>query len=206
MKTIAEKATEAEVESVVYPETSPDEVEIAGKTIPIKPLVRRWQKIFDASALPLFEAELSGPESIIKAVSDGSALYSSLSSMLINSALLADGRLDRAAAIIIASTVSGAEKDPEAEIKKQIEWLSDNARTEDLYRLIDAQIVKERLLMRVGERSPVRFARLLNLAGIQMTEDSLKQFLSNLQSKLQEISNGVGDLTTRKPSISSSAG
>src|SRR5690242_18949881 len=140
MTKFADPASEVKVDAVVSLETAPSEVEIAGKIVPIKPLVRRWKKIFDAEALPLFEAELSGPENIIKAVSDGSALYSSLSSMLINSTILAYGRLDRTASIRMASSVAGAEKDPEAEIKKQIEWLSDNARTEDLYRLVDAQI------------------------------------------------------------------
>jgi hypothetical protein len=199
-----EQATEQEIESVVHPESSEKVVEIGGRKITVRPLKRGWQKLFDASALPLFTSEIDGPEAVIKAFNDGSWGYTSLNGLMIQSALVGDKELDRVAAIVLAASVEGAEKHVEQQIAKEIEWMQTNTRTEDLWRLVDAQMDKERALMRVGERFPVRFAKLLNLAGIEMTPSTLNQLLTNLQSKLQVLSTGDGTSTTAKPSGSSS--
>lgn len=198
-------ATDVEVSQVVNPETATQILKVGGRDVQIVPLVRRWQKVFDAAALPLFEAELSGAESIIKAIGDGSVIYSSIAGTLIESTVKADALLDRAAAVILASRKEGAEKDVEVSIKEQIEFLQAHARTEEMLALVEAQVAKEKLLFRVGERFPVRFSRLLNLAGIDMTADSLKQFLNSLLSKLPATLTGDGSLTMDKSSGSSSA-
>jgi hypothetical protein len=160
----------------------------------------------------MYSAELAGPEAIIKSIKDGAFLYENLTNLMAQAHINADAKLDRVAAITMASqrtdvTPEVLRKNPEKFIDEEIEWLQDRARTEELLALTDAQMKKEGALLRVGERCPMKFSWLLNLMGMtEMTPDSLKQLLTSLLSKSLAMSIGDGNSTTVKPNGSSSAG
>lgn len=202
---VKEQTETKAVEAVIYPETDTDWQVVSGRRIAVRPLKRRWQILFHAAALPFYRAETAGPENIIKAVKDGSWAFTSFSGLLMDAFVDSDKYLDRAAAIIIAANTRSIKNEQEAlaAIEEEFAWIQENARTDELRKLVDAQIQKEGTLKTVGERSPVSFARLLSLTGVEITADSLKQILTNLLQKLQEIQSGAGDLTTVKPSGSS---
>lgn len=190
---VTEKTEEVKVLEAVKPETAPpDMVIVGGKEVNVVPLKRRWQHIFSQAALPLFKSELSTTEIIQKAISDGTVDFVNISSYLIDGEIEGDNALDRAAAVILASKIWGAEKDVEAAVKGQIEWLADNARTEEMRELVERQADKERLIQSVGERLPARFARSLHLAGkTDATPDMVKQLLSSYFAKLPgQVGNG----------------
>lgn len=189
----AREATAEEIDKVIHPEGAVTIVHVGGKGVSVTLLTRRWQKMFDAAALPMFQSEMGGPEAVLKSVADGSWPYTNLTAEILKAVVDADRHLDRAAAIVLASRVPGAKDDPEAEVLRQQEWLQENARTEEMLALVDAQVEKEKLLARVGERSPARFVRLLHLAGLtEITNESVKQLLTSLQQKLQAIPTGAG--------------
>lgn len=181
----AEKSEELRVLEAVKPETAPpDMVLVGGKEVNVVPLKRRWQHLFSQAALPLLRAELSTTEIIQKAISDGTVDFVNISSHLIDGEIEGDNALDRAAAVILASKIPGAEKDVESAVKEQVEWLANNARTEEMRELIERQLDKERLIQSVGERLPARFARSLHLAGkTDATPDMVKQLLNNYFAK-----------------------
>lgn len=188
-----EVPSKEQVNSVLKPESAaPKSAVVGGKTISIEPLKRRWQSMFFASAWPMVEAQLAAPESIVKSFIDETFLCTNSTSALVKSELDADKHLDRAAAVILASKIVGAEKNAEGTVSEQVEWLRDNSTTEELRALVDAQVEIERLADRVGNLLPQKFEQLLSLAGLKgMKANSLKQLLSSLQSKLQE-SSGTG--------------
>lgn len=193
-----EKATAAEVKQIVNPETAePKIVRVAGQDVRIAPLPYRWQVLFWKHALPIYEAEIDAAERIGKelmvAVETRTAPTMSFARELIAAEIDSVSLLDSAGAVILASKIEGAAKDPEAHISTCRDTLRDASNIDELRALVDAQADKERLVQRVGERSPVRFAWLLNLAGAEkITPDSLKQLLNNLLSKLQEKPAGAG--------------
>jgi hypothetical protein len=181
-----EDVSVAEVKAAVEPESSAvQSVSVQGKSVTIIPLKRAWGSLFLQAALPMFTAELSAPETILKSLADGSFSYTPTAKLLVDSEMESDKYLDRAAAVVLASKEIGAEKDPEKFIKEQESWVKDNCYTDELRVLVRAQGEKERLAARVGERLPARFASLLSLAGVPITEDSLKQLLTNFLQKLQ---------------------
>lgn len=186
MATPAVEVTPQQIEEAIHPETAvPTRVTVGSVEVEVRPLVRRWQSLFAAAALPLLREELAATENIQKAIADGVIDYTSMSSLLIDSELKSDEHLDRAAAVVLASQIPGAEKTPDTVIQERIEWLKDNAHTEELRALVEAQAAKERLVEQVGERLPARFARLLHLAGrTDVTVDSLKQLLTSSWSRL----------------------
>lgn len=200
------QATEAEVKAVVSGEGPGKTVLVGDKTVAVRPLKRGWQSLFLAAALPMFQADIRPAEAILKSLGDGSFFYSNSSEQMIQAEIDADSYLDRAAAVVLASNIIGAENNPEEEIARQITWLRLNTRTEELRNLVEEQQKQERLVQRVGERSPVRFARLLNLAGeTSVTADSLKQHLTSLLQNWQALA-GSGSLARPESTGSSSDG
>ena len=191
--TEAPALTPAEVQSVLNPETNPTPTEfvIADRTIRIQPMKRRWQSIFFASAWPLVQAQLAVPEGILKSILDKTFMYESTVERVVKGEVEVDQHLDRAAAVIIASQQIGAEKDVQAAIASSVSFLLDNATTEQLKKLVDAQIAQERLAERVGEALPARFVALLNLAGVKgTTTDTVGQHLISSLAKLRD---SIGD-------------
>ena len=183
-----EEITGAQIDAAIYPEKDTESVTVGGKVISVRPLMRRWQSLFYQCALPMFEAEIRPAEAILKAIADGSFAFQNSAKEIIAAELESDAQLDRAAAVIVASQIAGAEKDAEKFINEQMEWLRDHARTEELRAIVEAQAKKERLVEHVGERLPVRFARLFNLAGeTGITADSLKQLLNSFAAKLRDV-------------------
>lgn len=180
-----ENQDSAAVQAAIRPETAEQKsVTVGGKVVTIMPLKRRWQHLFGQAALPMFRAELSATEVIQKAIGDGTIDFINLSAEIINGELESDKVLDRAAAVILASKIPGAEKTVEATVEEQAEWLRDNATSQEMRALVEAQADQERLIQTVGERLPARFARSQNLAGnLSVTEDSVKQLLTNYFAK-----------------------
>lgn len=208
MPTFPEKPKEEtlpkeEVSSIVEPESRASEsVRIQDKHVTILPLKRGWSSLFIQSALPMFTAELSAPETILKSLTDGSFAYTGFADLIVKGEIEADKYLDRATAVVLASKVPGSEKDPEKFIREQEEWLRANAYTDEMRELVKRQGEKERLAARVGERLPARFADLLNLVGVQITETTLRQLLTSLSQKLGELA-GNGSSAWLKPTGSS---
>lgn len=187
-------ATDAEVQEVVRPETAePRTVQVGDRAVSIQPMAYRWQALFWRYALPVYEAELGSAERIIKAVAGGETAFLNIGFEITVGEVEAVDRLPRAAAVILASKVEGAAKDPEAAMAREIEWLQDHSTITELRALVDAQQEKERMVRLVGERSPARFVWLLNLAGMtEVTPDSLTQLLTSLLQKLQATPPGAG--------------
>jgi hypothetical protein len=178
----AEPATVEMVEAAVYPELdpAPTEVTVGGVKVAIVPLKRRWQRIFSNAVLPMYSAELSGTESMEKTLATGIADYTSIAEILISSEIKSDEALDLPAAVILASKIDGAEKNLQTVIDERMEWLQNNARTEEMRALVDAQATKERLIESVGERLPARLLRSARLAGNKVaTLDSVSQALTS---------------------------
>lgn len=194
------QATEEQIHAVVHDEPSGSAVVVGGKSIQIRPLKRRWQSLFARAALPLFRAELAATEEIQKAFAAGNAEYTSFSKTLIDSELEADAALDRAAAVIMASQVPGAEKNPEDAVQQQAAWLADNSTTAELWALVEAQEDQERLVMSVGERWPARLLRSANLAGdATQTRDTVRRLWTTFLRSLADR-NGDGSSTGEPPS------
>src|SRR4051812_49398610 len=107
------EVTEAQIEQTLYPERSTDKkfFMLAEKRLEIRPLKRRWQVLFSQAALPLVRVEAGATEEIQKLIEDGRADFNSISGLLLDSEVAIDKDLDRCVAIIMASTVVGAEKD-----------------------------------------------------------------------------------------------
>lgn len=192
-ETEQKQATPQEIERAIHPESAVSRVRVGGREVSVTLLKRRWEKLFDQAALPVYQKVFSGHESALKSIADGSWLYNNLSGALLEAVIDSDKDLDRAAAVVLAAQVPGAKDDPEAEILRQIDWLQDNSRSEEILNLVEAQIEKEDLLRRVGERLPARFAQILHLAGVEISEDSVRQHLTNLSQKLQAMSIGAGE-------------
>jgi hypothetical protein len=187
-------ATNEQVQEIVRPETAePKVLKVGDREVSIIPLAYRWQSLFWKYALPMYEAELGSSERILKAIAAQEIAFLNIGGEITDGELDAIERLPRAAAVLLASKVEGAAKDPEAQIAREIEWLKDNSNIQEMRALVDAQQEKERMVQRVGERSPARFVWLLNLAGLtDVTPDSLTQLLTSLLSKLQETPAGDG--------------
>lgn len=173
------------VEAIVHEELSqPQSVAVGGKTIYIRGLKRRWQALFRRAALPLFRAELAATEDVQKAIADGTINFKNISELLINSEIESDAALDDAAAVILASQVPGAEKEPDKIINEQRSWLMDNSTTTELRVLVEAQAERERLVEEVGERWPARLVRSARLAGDEkVTIDSVRRALTSSLQK-----------------------
>ena len=137
------------------------------------------------------QAQLAVPEGILKSILDKTFMYESTVERVVKGEVEVDQHLDRAAAVIIASQQIGAEKDVQAAIASSVSFLLDNATTEQLKKLVDAQIAQERLAERVGEALPARFVALLNLAGVKgTTTDTVGQHLISSLAKLRD---SIGD-------------
>jgi hypothetical protein len=123
----------------------------------------------------------------LKSIADRTLLLSRTIEDVAAADLEADKHIDRAAAVILASQVAGAEKEVEAAIKSQIEWVRNHSTTKELRDLVYAQISLERMVERVGEFLPARFATLLNLAGeTELETVFLKQLLNSSPAKSPE--------------------
>lgn len=184
--------TKEEVQAVLKPETvSPKQFSIGDKSVAIRPMKRRWQAIFFASAWPIIEAKLRAPESILKSILDKTFMFDSTVGTIVKAQLEEEAHLDRAAAVIIASQMLGAEKNTEDAINQALAFVLDNATTEVLQQIVDAQIEQERLAEKVGEALPARFVALLNLAGVKgTTTDTVMPHLISSLSKLRESIGG----------------
>ena len=196
VKVQGEKApvSDEQVQEVVRPETAEPRIcKVGGREVSILPLSYRWQMLFWKHALPMYEAELGSSERIVKAIAAQEIEFLNVAREIIDGEIDAVERLPKAAAVILASKVDGAQKDPEARIAIEAEWLKDNSNIAEMRALVDAQQEKERMVQLVGERSPARFVWLLNLAGLtDVTPDSLTQLLTSLLSKLQATPAGDG--------------
>ena len=182
------EATEEQIAQAVYPELAAAEhVSVGGKKIEIKPFKRRWQALFRQAALPFFRPEITATEEIQKAFADGTADFKSIGGLLVDSELESDAALDRAAAIVLAAQIAGAEMRVEETIAEQTAWLGGAATTEEMRELVERQAERERLIESVGERLPARLVRSARLAGDPtMTVDSIKRRLTSLSQKSQE--------------------
>lgn len=172
--------TAAEVATVLKPETvKPTEYRIGSKMVAVRPLPRRWQQMFFASAWYMIEAELAAKESILKSLVDETATAVSWAKDIGKGFLQTNENLDRAAAVILASQAIGAEQTPDRAIQASTDFLLDNSTTDELMALVKAQIEVERLVDRVGEYLPARFTDLLTLAGSKESTASLMQLLNS---------------------------
>lgn len=184
--------TQDEIQSVLTPEiTHQAEYKLGDQTVRIRPLTRRWQGIFFASAWPMIEAQLHTPESILKSVLDKTFLFNSTVETIIKDELIIEQHIDRAAAVVIASQIPGSRNHVEESIAEGVNIVLDSADTDTLRKIVNAQIAKERLAERVGEALPARFLSLLNLAGVKgMT---MATALPHLISSLAKLQAAIGD-------------
>jgi hypothetical protein len=195
------EATAEAVEAALHQlEPEPEHVMVGGTKVHILLLKRRWQVLFARAVLPMYSAELSGTESIQKAAVTGIADFTSLSEILINSEIKSDENLDRAAAVVLASQINGAGKQPEVTIAERMEWLQSNSTTEEMLRLVEAQAKKERLIESIGERLPARLLRTALIIGDKTaTLDSIKQGIAGFLPQLRVPAPApTGDGTTAK--------
>ncbi len=193
--------TEDQVESVVHDELQkPVVLSVGGRAVSVRPLPYRWQVLFLKEALGIFEEEAACAETILKEVAYAAEAKAvpmvSFSREIFSTVVAASEKLDRAAAVILASQVEGAKADAQKFIAEQAEWLRDHSRIEEMRALVDAQADKEKLVQAVGNGLPARLEDLLqSLAGANEGEQknfSLAQALSRLFSKSPATSNGDG--------------
>lgn len=190
-----EGVTDAAVDAAVFPERAEKKkfVTVAGKRVEIMPMKRRWQALFRQAALPYLRVDVAATEEIVKSAGSGMMDFKSATGMLLDSEADMDKLLDRAAAVVMASQIPGAERDVEATIAEQIAFLNDNSVTDELRELVDAQVEQEQLVRAVGERLPARLLQLVHLTGdTSQTLDSVKQRLTSFFQKSRETSNGAG--------------
>lgn len=194
------EASPEQIEAVVHPEAAKVKfVACGGKDIKIVSFKRRWQALFAQAVYPILSAELVSTEQLGKVVAGGQSDFLSLNMILCESEMAIDKDLERPAAVVIASTIPGSEKNAAQVIDEQIEWLKDNAYTHEIRAVIEAQLAQEKLVEEVGKRWPARFERSAIIAGrTDVTADSVKQLLNNLWLKSRE-SIGDGTSTTPRP-------
>lgn len=180
------EVTSEQVRESVHEELSNIEVVAVGsKQVAIRPLKRRWQTLFRKAAFEFYKPEMMATDEIRKIIEGGDPLGTkNVAEILVNSETESDANLDRAAAVVLASQVPGAETDTGKAIQEQINWIMDNAETKELQQLVTKQFEKERFMDEVGERWPARLVRFARLAGdSNVTVDSLKQHLTSSLQK-----------------------